>query len=117
MGTFGKATSSADAWDKQFTLTFTLKHLPMDRDYGSSKKGIPHGRDVGDGISLFEEYRGFHVKGFHRRLNPLEKDVLIYSELSSSDGIMFTFVDDGDIGHAGNLPEINLHEINIDEAG
>jgi hypothetical protein len=41
----------------------------------------PPARIQGDGFSLYEEYRGFIVKGNRRELNPLRKDVFIVNLL------------------------------------
>jgi hypothetical protein len=41
----------------------------------------PPARIQGDGFSLYEEYRGFIVKGNWRELNPLRKDVFIVNLL------------------------------------
>jgi hypothetical protein len=41
----------------------------------------PLSRIQGDGFSLYEEYRGFIVKGNWRELNPLRKDVFIVNLL------------------------------------
>ena len=60
---------------------------------------------TGDGFTVFEEYRGFYVKGSHTSILPTDKDVFIYSELAEG------------IGAVSNLPTpIVTHEINFDEA-
>jgi hypothetical protein len=57
------------------------------------------GLSLGDGISAFEEFRGFVVDGEHRRTNPFVKDVFIDS--------VFPQVN---IGYAVNLP-FNKHQL------
>jgi hypothetical protein len=48
----------------------------------------PGGQD-GDGITAFEEYRGFIVGAEHRRIDPRFKDLFVYSQLlhASNDGV------------------------------
>ena len=60
----------ADQWQRE-------EHLPAcdgleDEDYK------PRGATDGDGLSLYEEYRGFMLYGKHERLNPRKKDLFIY---------------------------------------
>jgi hypothetical protein len=58
-----------------------------DQDTDPTGNGV-----VGDGLVNFEEYRGFIVRGEHRRTNPYGKDLFIDSTLTT------------DIGYAVNLP-------------
>jgi hypothetical protein len=44
---------------------------------------------IGDGLTNFEEFRGFVVRGEHRRTNPFHKDLFISSDLPN--GISFAF--------------------------
>ena len=38
------------------------------------------GRTAGDGLSRYQEYRGFIIAGSHERTSPLQKDIFIYDE-------------------------------------
>jgi hypothetical protein len=58
---------------------------------------------LGDGLSRFEEFRGFVVQGVHRRTNPMVKDVFIHSQVAGLG-----------IGYAIDLP-MTLHEIHDTE--
>ncbi|HEV8395579.1 MAG TPA: hypothetical protein VGQ37_14970 [Vicinamibacterales bacterium] len=53
---------------------------------------------TGDGLTVFEEYRGFIVLNQHKRLSPLTKDLFVYSDLTQGQG------------YAGNLG-INVWDI------
>ncbi len=52
-------------------------------DNESGPSGNTHN---GDGLSYWEEYRGFVINGDPKRLNPTVKDVFVYSELSEGYG-------------------------------
>ena len=69
----------------------------------------------GDGFSVFEEYRGFMVKGNHVDTDPTQKDVFVYSEVTV--GSVQNLV-----GYATELPhppfiEEGVHKINLDNMG
>lgn len=62
----------ADWWDKRFAGN--SKEATADADRVPAGDG-----DQGDGLSLYEEYRGFRVKGGqHLRTDPLLKDLFIF---------------------------------------
>jgi uncharacterized protein YejL (UPF0352 family) len=52
-----------------------------DTDAGPSVSGPPAVGLVGDGLTQFEEYRGFVVKGLHKRTNPTVKDLFVSSNV------------------------------------
>ncbi len=58
---------------------------------GSSSIVVDRGLK-GDGLSLYEEYRGFLVNGSHRRLDPSKKDLFarLDQELIGLDNVFFT---------------------------
>jgi hypothetical protein len=80
----------------------------VDEDNAPPVSGpVPEGF-TGDGFVNFEEFRGFLVRGEHRRTNPFHKDLFISSDLGSPVGITFAFP---------NLPTAT-HRINgQDESG
>ncbi len=63
----------ADAWEKQEQIYGW--NLAPDWDKDSTPSGQ---RSDGDGLSVYEEYRGFVVKGVHQRLDPRWKDLFVY---------------------------------------
>ena len=60
----------ADQWQREQHLS-SCDGLE-DEDYK------PEGATKGDGLSLYEEYRGFMIMSKHERLNPRKKDLFIY---------------------------------------
>jgi hypothetical protein len=65
----------ADKWEKDNGV-FEKNLLP-----DSDDDSIPEGKDgPGDGLSLYEEYRGFMVSGQHKRTNPNIKDLFVYDK-------------------------------------
>lgn len=58
----------------------------QDADANPTGSGNPSGGETGDGFTRFEEYRGFIVRGEHRRTNPADKDLFIASLLSWPQG-------------------------------
>ncbi len=83
----------ADAWDQSYydwaaniawktlslVTSFTDDQTKRDRDEAL----IHTGKNSGDGLTVFEEYRGFKLGGGHMRLNPEKKDVFVFSALES----------------------------------
>jgi hypothetical protein len=73
--------------------------LPQDSDGAApetDQDAEPEGRGIkGDGFAIYEEYRGFFVKGEHKRTDVNKKTVFIASELTQG------------IGYATKLP----HEV------
>jgi hypothetical protein len=49
-----------------------MKTKKPDPDTGN---GVEKNNKTGDGLVLYEEYRGFYVAGEHTRLSPTQKDV------------------------------------------
>ena len=56
--------------------------------------------DAGDGLSAFEEFRGFMVGGLHRRTTPQAKDLFVFSQFTAQGA-----------GDAVGLP-LSIHLIN-----
>jgi hypothetical protein len=59
----------ADAWEQQ--------HNVSNLDPASDEDALPSNGSTGDGIALYDEYRGFHVGGDHTRLSPNFKDLFV----------------------------------------
>jgi hypothetical protein len=69
--------------------THSMSFRDDDQDTNPTGSGV-----VGDGLINFEEYRGFIVRGEHRRTNPYQKDLFVDSTVGQ--GV--------NIGYAVNLP-------------
>jgi len=67
----------ADAWEDMWGVPAG--------DGAADDDDVPVGNGKGDSVALYDEYRGFHIKGRHERLSPKTKDlfVLDYDKLGS----------------------------------
>ena len=67
-------------------------NLNRDEDSDDDPADLPlsDGAVIGDGLVAFEEYRGFLVRGEHRRTNPYRKDLFIDSDLAENVGDAFS---------------------------
>ena len=67
----------ADGWEQQQNVS--------NLDPASDEDALPGNGSTGDGIALYDEYRGFHVGGNHTRLMPEFKDLFVrdYDELGA----------------------------------
>ncbi|RKU09698.1 hypothetical protein C6501_14945 [Candidatus Poribacteria bacterium] len=103
----------ADAWDE-------VKRNPAaDAEEGpTTGTGVEKNTKKGDGLTVFEEYRGFMIGGIHTRLNPLKKDIFIHSPYSVflseivNGKTVYKGLKTSGIGYANALPNtFGKHEI------
>jgi hypothetical protein len=67
--------SLPDVWERDVVKDTTLKALTdEDRDRSPLRNRRPLQTEPGDGLSAWEEMRGFRVKGKHRRTDEMEDD-------------------------------------------
>jgi hypothetical protein len=70
----------ADRWEHQFNV--------KNPDASADDDNKPDGDgDNGDSIALYDEYRGFSVRGTHERFSPETKDLLVYDGLDLGAGL------------------------------
>jgi len=65
----------ADHWKKRFVTDPALLDASDDTSEFTTKV---QGESKGDGFTVLEKYRGFVIRGKHRRLDPRVKDAFIY---------------------------------------
>lgn len=100
----------ADGWESDATENY---NPAVDDEMGPANGvGVESNGNPGDGLVVFEEYRGFKVNGTHTRTRPSKKDIFIYTEFGAENGA----TTDYGIGSATNLPGIFVtHRIIIEE--
>ena len=80
---------------------------------GENDTGVHKNTQKGDGLSVFEEYRGFMIGGIPKRLNVEQKDIFIHSPYSEFDD---EGLEKSGIGGASALPnKFDKHEILTNE--
>lgn len=86
----------ADAWEHDMGLSGDVSESSDDDDSpaGDGTKG--------DGLSTYEEYRGFQVQGSHIRTNPKMKDLFVYDQ------------DDMTLGYFA-VSGLALHSLRVEE--
>lgn len=84
--------------------SITNNNLEPARDIDDNPQ-LPGNGSVGDGLTTLEEYRGFVVRGRHRRLNPFHKDLFLHVDRDLQ----------GYLASTQNLP-LTLHLIDNGEA-
>ncbi len=89
----------ADSWEKPFAL----KTFDAEADDDATPHDVGTEAYKGDGLSLYEEYRGFMQQGRHIRTSPLVKDLFVVDEIGRGTG---------DFAQSGILP----HVVTEDEA-
>lgn len=77
----------ADGWEAKYGVKDTSPSA--DEDQGELGPGLkPHGDGHdGDGIALYDEYRGFHVQGRREGLSPKLKDLFVWDALGLGAGV------------------------------
>ena len=81
------------------------------RPSADNERGPNGNSSSGDGFTVFEEYRGFEIKGTHTRTNPLyNKDLFIYS-IFSSEGVGYATKLREDTGYTFKVHEVFWREM------
>lgn len=96
----------ADGWEKQHGMYTSVSADAVTWSRSDDESGPLGNSNPGDGLSIYEEYRGFIVQGAHIQGDPTKKDLFIYSNC-----------DEG-IGYASALPStFVVHQIREEEMG
>ncbi|MHB9008562.1 MAG: hypothetical protein ACYDC1_16735 [Limisphaerales bacterium] len=96
-----------DAWEKEAGIYGW--NLSPDSDQDRTPSGQ---RNDGDGLSVYEEYRGFMVKGIHHRLDPRWKDLFIHDP----DGlVLFTLTAGGKVADLYRAARVFPHLLRATE--
>ncbi len=96
----------ADKWENEkgfYTAdkTEAAKTARKDDDLGPNTRNDLKFAPIGDGISVFDEYRGMRLKdGQHQRLNPSTQEIFVYWDDDNA-----TYINNG-VGMATKLPGI-----------
>jgi len=70
----------ADFWEERYRIQNQGANDDLD--------GHPQGKELGDGFSNYEEYRGFSINGIWQTTDPTQKDLFIYDESGISNYLM-----------------------------
>jgi len=86
----------ADAWEHEFNL--------QNDDASADEDTTPAGDGTnGDSIALYDEYRGFHIRGKHERLSPNIKDLFVWDSSNLGSGVY------------GDTSGVSVHLISVSE--
>jgi hypothetical protein len=81
----------ADKWEEEVEASSSAANSDEDNKPPGDRRCFE-----GDGLSLYEEYRGFMVKGKHTQTNPNRKDLFIHSKVPhDSAGIDLFYITSG----------------------
>lgn len=61
------------------------RQLGIDKADDDDSERQPEGATDGDGLTLFEEYRGFYIANQYRRADPTIKDVFVFDRVDNAD--------------------------------
>lgn len=74
-------------------ITDATLHAADDNEIDPPAVGLPIDNILGDGVSAYEEYRGFYVAGGHIRLDPNRKKVFVVPDSSiTSDAVATNYM-------------------------
>lgn len=109
---------------KSYDLSGTRLRI-MDRyDPGADQDNLPQNPHQGDGISNYEEYRGFNARDVHYRLDPERKNLLIWDPddfglgLFRNSGISALLVNNTEMDTSRTINyNRGTHSLNYDQKG